>query len=101
VNSTYVEGPLSPEIVVTPLSASNNPPQFTNKPSTQARVGVPYAQALTARDLDGDSLTFALVAGPAGMAVSPVGQLSWTPPVGSENASRVQLSSHLVPGLSG
>ncbi len=55
-------------------------PYFTTAPRTRADVGQPYAYDAAAEDPDGDTLTYALVQGPAGMTVeSATGLVGWTP----------------------
>ncbi|HEX5071128.1 MAG TPA: putative Ig domain-containing protein [Vicinamibacterales bacterium] len=53
-------------------------------------AGTPYSRTINALDPNpGDLLTFALVSGPAGLAVSPAGGLTWTPAL-------AQLGPHAV-----
>ncbi len=66
---------------VTVLNA-NRPPQFTaaSRADASGSVGATYARTLTATDPDaGDVLTYALVSGPSGLAVSDAGVLTWSP----------------------
>ncbi len=58
----------------------NRPPLFTSTPVVQANVNTLYEYEATAEDADGDSLTFSLVPGPAGMMINPAtGLVTWTP----------------------
>jgi len=61
---------------------ANRPPVFTeaSKADGNASVGGLFSRQLQANDPDvGDSLSYALVSGPAGMNVTASGALSWTP----------------------
>src|SRR6185436_3309339 len=63
-------------ITVTP---QNHPPQLGAQSDQRVPTGGSFARTLTATDPDaGDTLTFALVSGPAGLAVSG-NQLAWNP----------------------
>lgn len=76
---------------VTVLNA-NRPPQFTaaSRENATASVGANYVRTLAATDPDaGDSLTYTLVSGPGGLAVSPIGVLAWSP-------SPAQRGDHIV-----
>jgi hypothetical protein len=58
----------------------NQPPVFTSTPVVDANVNVPYTYQATARDADGDPLTFSVVNSPAGLNIDPAsGLVSWTP----------------------
>ena len=58
----------------------NRPPRFSTTAIVDARVGIPYVYQAKAIDPDGDApLTFDLVSGPAGLAVSATGLVTWTP----------------------
>lgn len=60
---------------------ANRPPYFVSQPLTEAQVRVPYTYAALAVDPDGDALSYALVAAPAGMTIdSGTGVVHWTPP---------------------
>ena len=61
----------------------NAAPQFTTVAPTVATVNAPYVYAAGATDADaGDTLSFSLVSGPAGMSVNPAtGLVTWTPTV--------------------
>jgi RHS repeat-associated protein len=64
-------------VVVQPV---NSPPVITSEPPTQGGTGVPYSYQVSARDADGDPLTYRLTAGPAGMTIDPsTGLLKWVP----------------------
>jgi RHS repeat-associated protein len=60
------------------VSAVNHAPVITSTAPSLAVVGDPYQYQVTASDADGDPVTFALTAGPAGMAITSAGVLSWT-----------------------
>jgi sugar lactone lactonase YvrE len=58
----------------------NRPPVFTSVPVVSGAVSAAYSYPATARDEDGDPLTFAVGAGPAGLAIDPtMGVVTWTP----------------------
>ena len=60
--------------------APNNNPVITSPAPTTAATGSQFAYTVTARDPDGDPVTYRLVDGPAGMAIDGVtGLLTWTP----------------------
>ncbi len=57
----------------------NSAPFFDSDPVTAATAGQRYEYQAVARDLDGETLTYLLYAGPPGMTVdSATGLLSWT-----------------------
>ena len=61
-------------------SNQNSAPLFVSLPSTNTVVNAIYAYYANAFDADGDNLTYALDAGPSGMAVDPVsGVVVWVP----------------------
>ena len=64
-----------------PVVASNSgAPDFTSSPPAVATVGVVYAYDANATDPDGDTVTFALDAAPAGMGINAAsGLIQWTP----------------------
>ncbi|CAG0949055.1 Serine/threonine-protein kinase PK-1 [Burkholderiales bacterium] len=71
---------------------ANRPPVFTaaSKADGNASVAGTFSRQLQANDPDvGDSLNFALLGGPAGMAVNAAGAMTWTPGSG-------QLGEHVV-----
>ncbi|MEQ8804036.1 MAG: putative Ig domain-containing protein, partial [Haliea sp.] len=61
--------------------ASNSPPQLTVPGNQSLRVGTAISAQASATDPDaGDTLSFSLIDGPAGMTIDPnTGALSWTP----------------------
>jgi RHS repeat-associated protein len=71
--------PFTYDLVV--LGQLNRPPAFTSQPNTEAIPGVPYSYQATAADPDeGETLTFSLLMGPAGMAVdAATGKVTWSP----------------------
>jgi hypothetical protein len=89
-----VPGPLSAtcqfQLVVTNAAPSINCP-----PNAQVQAGSPYSAQATASDADpadAGSLTFALVSGPAGLTVSPTGQVNWTPTPADAGPNQVCIS---------
>ncbi|MEM1263492.1 MAG: Ig-like domain-containing protein [Pseudomonadota bacterium] len=68
------------DIVVTDV---NMAPMFTSTPPTTATAGVAFAYDAAASDPDGDTLTYALLAAPAGMTIdTQTGRIDWLPTVG-------------------
>src|SRR5208337_4929048 len=69
----------------------NRPPYFTSEPVVDANVNTAYTYEATAVDPDGNSLTFAVAAGPDGLKIDPgTGLVSWTPTspqLGPQNVS--------------
>ena len=78
------ESPLSEVAVVSYESQTqNNAPLITTTdPAQRAREGETYRQPIAARDADGDALTYELARSPDGMAISSVGEITWTPEPG-------------------
>ena len=54
-------------------------PQVTSMPPNVAMVGVPYHYQVTAKDADGDILSFSLDDFPAGMSIDNTGGIYWVP----------------------
>ncbi len=74
------------------VSRAGGPPAITSIPSTEASVGIGYLYSITARDVEGDPLTFRLLAAPAGMnIVSTTGVISWTPTAGQLGQQEVAI----------
>ena len=68
------------------------PPAITSAPPTQATVGQRYIYAIAANDVDGDPLSFSLVAGPIGMTIDPAsGLVQWTPGAAQVGPQDVQV----------
>ncbi|WNO11572.1 putative Ig domain-containing protein [Teredinibacter sp. KSP-S5-2] len=66
--------------VLSVTSASGNTAPFIDSsPVTKATPGFPYAYAVKASDVDGDTLAYSLVEGPSGLAISGDGVVSWKP----------------------
>jgi fibro-slime domain-containing protein/RHS repeat-associated protein len=64
--------------VITP--PPNRPPVFTSNPLVDANISSEYKYQATAKDLDGDLLTFSLVTKPTGMIIeASTGVIKWTP----------------------
>lgn len=74
-------GPVLAVVAVNP--PANTAPILNAVSDVTIDEQVPLALTLTATDPDvpAQTLTFSLVTGPAGMTVSPAGQVSWTPSV--------------------
>jgi hypothetical protein len=59
---------------------ADRPPSLDPQPDARVAAGAAFLRTLTATDPDsGDTLTFALVSGPAGMTLAGGNQLNWTP----------------------
>jgi hypothetical protein len=76
-----------------------NPPFIVSVPPLDAAVGMEYRYRPRAVDLEGDTFTFDLYRGPAGMTVSPEGEVNWTPTMVPEEAVKVVIRSTDVGGL--
>jgi RHS repeat-associated protein len=80
------------------VSQANSTPVFTSVPTGPAVVGLPWQYQGRAQDADGDTLTFQLDAGPAGMGVdSASGLVTWTPDatqVGSQHVALTVSDGH-------
>ena len=62
------------------VDGGNHPPTVTSVPQTSALIGAAYTYGVTATDLDGDTLSYALTTAPVGMTIDArTGLLSWTP----------------------
>jgi hypothetical protein len=66
--------------VNTARGAGNLAPFIASTPPLSAKRATPYIYTLDAEDPDGDVLGYVLLAGPAGMSISPGGTVSWDPP---------------------
>src|SRR5207244_493126 len=76
------------------VSRANTTPVITSRPKGPAVVGVPYVYQATAQDADGDPITFALGAHPAGMEINATsGRLSWTPAAGQVGPPHVEVTA--------
>jgi hypothetical protein len=60
-------------------TGANAAPVFTSTPRLRAFTGLSYGYELAASDRNGDSLTFTLEDGPAGMTIDGANILRWTP----------------------
>ncbi|MBL8346456.1 MAG: putative Ig domain-containing protein, partial [Rubrivivax sp.] len=62
------------------VTAGNVAPQITTTAVTTATVGVAYSYDVNASDANGDTLTYSLTQGPAGMTINTTnGLIAWTP----------------------
>ncbi|MFP2930867.1 PKD domain-containing protein [Pyxidicoccus sp. 3LG] len=75
------------ELEVLPGDAA---PRITSRPTLSSAAGVTYAYAATATDADDTQLTWS-VEGPAGMAVSATGHVSWPVPADAQGGFPVVL----------
>ncbi|PZP64886.1 MAG: hypothetical protein DI604_25960, partial [Delftia acidovorans] len=83
------DGVLESWPAVTAIEVPNGAPVIASDAVTQAKTQKAYAYLPAAMDVDGDTLTWTLVSGPAGMTIDPSnGALAWTPKeVGTVNVS--------------
>lgn len=71
------------KVSATSGTAGNSPPTISGRPPLKARIGQPYYFRPTARDANGDRLSFSIVNKPAWARFSPTtGALSGTPTAG-------------------
>jgi VCBS repeat-containing protein len=92
---TVSDGVLSDMITVSvTVNSVNDAPVITSVPNTSATEAVAYSYAVTASDVEGDTLTWSLTEAPAGMVIdADTGVISWTPTNASSDASvTVQVS---------
>jgi len=61
------------------INLTNTPPVPTCPPNDLVYNDKEYTATVTATDADGDDVDFALVSGPAGLAVTQEGIVTWTP----------------------
>lgn len=66
-------------LTVTDGAATNNIPQITSTPNSNAIAGLPYQYQVQATDIDGDVLSYALSVAPTGMTISATGLVEWLP----------------------
>src|SRR5690606_4814512 len=73
------------------VTAINDAPLISSSPSTSGIEGEQYSYQITIIDPDdsnnGTDISFTLVQGPAGMAISSTGLLTWTPAQGDTSAN--------------
>src|SRR5690606_39375929 len=73
------------------VTAINDAPLISSSPSTTGIEGEQYSYQITIIDPDdsnnGTDISFTLVQGPAGMAISSTGLLTWTPAPGDTSAN--------------
>lgn len=73
------------------VPVTNRPPEITSRPPAAADGGT-YAYQLAATDPDGDTVSYRLVEGPAGMSLDPAsGRLEWVPQPLPEQQAAVTL----------
>src|SRR5439155_928217 len=85
-------------------SVANNPPTLAGIANQTVNEQTLLTFAVVATDPDGNTLTFSLVSGPAGVSLNPTtGVLTWTPTESqgpSTNLITVKVSDNGVPALS-
>jgi uncharacterized repeat protein (TIGR01451 family) len=72
--------------------ANNRPPRITSQPIYSVKPGVLYQYKVTATDPDNDALTYSLAEAPAGMTISPQGEVNWTNPIAGSYPVTVRVS---------
>ena len=87
-------------------ASGNTEPTLENEPDALIDANSPFALFLTAQDNDKpeQELTFSLIDGPAGLTVSPSGELSWVPEASQSkttNLVAVRVTDNGVPPMSG
>jgi Putative Ig domain len=89
--------PMDSEIVV----LANSGPQITSTPPTGLANGV-YLYQVTAKDPDGDRLTYSLLKSPQGMTIDPsTGLIRWEPPKEVQGKSDVPIKISVDDGDGG
>ncbi len=66
------------------FTLENHPPAFTSQPLAPKAADATFEYRASASDPDGDPLVYSLVQGPAGMTVSPQGDVRWELPTGAD-----------------
>jgi len=66
-------------------------PQITSTPVTQAVAGWPMNYQITTNAAASEQLSYTLVTAPAGMSISPLGQIRWDPPIGTTKPQQVEV----------
>lgn len=90
-----------PATVSIDITANVNPPRIVSTPVTAASPGFPYRYGVLAIDADlGDELTFALPSAPAGMTISALGVVEWSPIAADLGVRTVSISVTDSAGLS-
>ncbi|HUP82468.1 MAG TPA: putative Ig domain-containing protein [Pirellula sp.] len=60
------------------VRSTNAPPKIDSAPITKVASGVTYRYDVHASDLNLDPLSYTLTSGPTGMAIDPLGRITWT-----------------------
>ncbi len=93
VTNQYGAQALQHYILTVANVSANLPPLFTSTPVVSANVLTSYQYTATATDADGDTLTYALVDGPAGLSINgSSGVVTWTPTAAELGAQTVTIS---------
>jgi len=74
-----VSGPSGVAEATLSVEVANVPPQLVGDPQRMAHQGVPYHYRPAVLNPGAGALTFGLLGGPTGMAVAPLGAVTWTP----------------------
>ena len=75
------------------VTVGNSPPEITSSPNEGRIVNGIYTYHVRASDADGDTLTYAIKAGPQGVAVNPsTGLIQWSVPQGFKDETSLAVS---------
>lgn len=75
-----------------PVTIANSHPKITSTPASEIKEGL-YEYTVTASDLEGDPLTYALEAAPPGMAIDKTsGRIRWQVPPDGKGSHRVRVA---------
>jgi flagellar hook assembly protein FlgD len=78
----------------------NNPPIIVSTATTEAQVNTAYQTTIVGHDPDQDTLAYALVTAPAGMAVdAATGLIQWTPTAEQEGVQSIEVEVSDTGGL--
>ncbi|HEV8298910.1 MAG TPA: putative Ig domain-containing protein, partial [Acidimicrobiales bacterium] len=88
------------EVGVGEAGVFNHAPSITSTAPTTATARSAYTYAVTASDVDGDTLAFALTVAPAGMSIdAATGAIAWTPT--AQQVGSASVTVHVTDGRGG
>ncbi|MES9863930.1 MAG: putative Ig domain-containing protein [Candidatus Thiodiazotropha sp. LLP2] len=73
-------------------TTTNALPEIQSQPGLNARINQAYSYQVVATDADGDTLSYSLINGPAGLSLSNSGLVTWTPDAEQSASVRVRVS---------
>ncbi len=79
----------------------NEPPRITSTPVFGAQPGESYTYQVEAFDPEGTSLAYGFLSNPQGMAISPAGEVTWTPPLNGPTTESVSIVVEDADGAKG